>query len=82
MNQFLTIQLNMTLPLFNKAIKLFWNYFGFSIFKQTEVSKEVKLTDDKEVQKVELTCLFTIRLLLDWNVPIFVINKTILIDPK
>lgn len=82
MNQFLTIQLNMTLPLFNKAIKLFWNYFDFSIFKQTEVSKEVKLTDDKEVQKVELTCLFTIRLLLDWNVPIFVINKTILIDPK
>ncbi len=82
MNQFLTIQLNMTLPLFNNAIKLFWNYFDFSIFKQTEVSKEVKLTDDKEVQKVELTCLFTIRLLLDWNVPIFVINKTILIDPK
>ena len=51
-------------------------------FKQTEVSKEVKLTDDKEVQKVELTCLFTIRLLLAWNVPIFVINKIILIDPK
>lgn len=53
----------MTLPLFNKEIKLFCISISL-FFKQTEVSKEVKLTDDKDVQKVELTCLFTIRLLL------------------